>query len=272
MGIIALITDYGVNDWFAGEMKGAMLRTAPGATIVDITNSIQPGDIRDAAFSLLASYRTFPVNTVFCVVVDPGVGTKRAALAAQGGGDPAKSRDDPTGRPYAFVGPDNGVLSWAFNKEKNVSVRAIECPELLPEKISATFHGRDIFGPIAAHLSEGIAIEKCGPPALRIVELPWPQLVREKNGITGTIIHIDRFGNAVTTIDAEAVASLPHPPERIHLVKYSNDLPIRSYFQEVPTGQGLGYLGSAGYIEIAINNANAAAVFGLHIGDKVAIS
>ena len=147
MGLIALITDYGTSDWFAGEMKGAMLRIAPAARIVDISHNIPPGDTREAAFSLLSCYRSFPDDTVFCVVVDPGVGTGRAALAARCG-----SR--------SFVGPDNGVLSWALKKEKNCSVRLIECPDLLTGPISSTFHGRDIFAPIAAHLSEGIEFEK----------------------------------------------------------------------------------------------------------------
>jgi S-adenosylmethionine hydrolase len=258
MGIIALLTDYGESDWFAGEMKGAMMHRAPKATIVDITNHIPPGDIRCAAFALMSCYRTFPKGTVFCVVVDPGVGTRRAALAIKSDS-------------YLFVGPDNGVLSWALKKEKSYSARAIECPELLPGKISNTFHGRDIFGPIAALLSEGIDFEKTGPLAQTFVDLPWPALIREKQSITGSIIHIDRFGNAITTIDAESIAALSRPPEKVSLVKFGNELPIRSYFQEVPTGQGLGYIGSAGYIEIAINNANAAAVFGLHIGDLVEV-
>jgi S-adenosyl-L-methionine hydrolase (adenosine-forming) len=271
MGIIALITDYGESDWFAGEMKAAILNRAPGAVIVDVTHQIPPCDIRCAAFSLMCSYRTFPSGTVFCIVVDPGVGTNRAALAAECKGDPP-GRGDSASRPYYFVGPDNGVLSWALKKEPKSAIRIIERPELLPAKISATFHGRDIFGPIAAHLSAGTAFETIGPVAETFVQLPWPSLIHEKNSVRGSIIHIDRFGNAVTTIDAEALASLPRPAENLHLVKYGNKLPIRTYFQEVPSGQGLGYIGSAGYLEIAINNANAATVFGLHIGDKVEVS
>jgi S-adenosyl-L-methionine hydrolase (adenosine-forming) len=265
MGIVALLTDYGQTDWFAGEMKGAMLSIAPDATIVDVTHQIPPGDIRSAAFSLLACYRSFPAGTVFCVVVDPGVGTNRAALAIE-------CKGTTTCRPYRFVGPDNGVLSWILKRECDCSIRSIECPELLPEKISATFHGRDIFGPVAAHLSSGTAFEKIGPEVENMVLLPWPQLIIGKRSITGSIIHIDRFGNAITTIDAESIAALPEPPDKIGLVKFGNSLPMRTYFQEVPTGQGLGYVGSAGYVEIAINNANAAAVLGLHIGDKVEVS
>lgn len=259
MGIIALITDFGHNDWFAGEMKGAMLRIAPDTTFIDITNHIPPGDIRAAAFSLLACYRTFPIGTVFCIVVDPGVGSGRATIAA-------KSNN------YCFVGPDNGVLSWALLKEKVCRVRKIENESLIPKQISNTFHGRDIFAPIAAHLSQNFDFDKIGSPHEDLMELPWPKVILEKVSIVGTVIHIDRFGNALTTIDSDALSSLEKTPSKVTLLKYGTELPLRSYFQEVPTGEGLAYIGSAGYLEIAINNANASTIFGLHIGDKVEVT
>jgi S-adenosyl-L-methionine hydrolase (adenosine-forming) len=259
MGIIALITDFGHNDWFAGEMKGSMLRVAPDTTIIDITNDIPPGDIRTAAFSLLACYRTFPTGTVFCIVVDPGVGSGRAMIAAK------SDR-------YSFVGPDNGVLSWALTKENPCRVRRIENETLLPKQVSNTFHGRDIFGPVAAHLSRNIEFEKIGPPHNDLLELPWPPLVREKARLVGNVIHIDRFGNAITTIDGEALSALENTPSKVNLVKFGTELPLRDYFQEVPSGEGLAYIGSAGFVEIAINNANASTIFGLHIGDKVEVT
>jgi S-adenosyl-L-methionine hydrolase (adenosine-forming) len=259
MGTIALITDYGTNDWFAGEMKGAMLRVAPHAAMVDISHDIPPGDIQDAAFSLLACYRTFPLGTVFCAVVDPGVGSERAAIAAK----------TPS---YFFVGPDNGLLSWALKKEKSSSVRQIRNATLLPHFVSSTFHGRDIFGPIAAHLSEKPeAFETIGPAQPSIVELPWPALVHDKKYLLGSIIHIDRFGNAISSIDGESLRLLSHAPQKVLIVKYGTELPLCSYFQQVPSGQGLAYIGSSGYLEIAINNANAATIFGLHAGDKIEV-
>lgn len=259
MGIIALITDFGRNDWFAGEMKGAMLRVAPDATFIDITDDISPGDIRSAAFTLLACYRTFPAETVFCIVVDPGVGSGRAMIAA-------KSKN------YFFVGPDNGVLSWALKKEGTCQVRRIENESLMPKLVSNTFHGRDIFGPIAAHLSQNIDFDKIGSPYSDLLELPWPILVRDKSYLVGNVIHVDRFGNALTTIDNEALLTLENTPTKVNLVKHGTELPLRSFFQEVPTGEGLAYIGSAGYLEIAINNANASTIFGLHIGDKVEVT
>jgi len=259
MGTIALITDFGNNDWFAGEMKGAMLRIAPAARFIDITHCIPPGDIRSAAFSLLACYGTFPEGTVFCVVVDPGVGSGRAMIAAKA-------------QNHFFVGPDNGVLSWAIKHNKKCEIRRIENESLIPKQVSNTFHGRDIFGPISAHLSQGLDFENIGPVYTGLFELPWPATVCEKSFLIGNVIHIDRFGNAITTIDNEALSTLTNTPDKINLVKYGTELPLRNYFQEVPTGEGLAYIGSAGDLEIAINNANASAIFGLHIGDKVEVS
>ena len=259
MGIIALITDYGTSDWFAGEMKGAILRVAPNVAIVDISHNIPAGDISGAAFSLLACYRSFPAGTVFCVVVDPGVGTGRAAIVAKNGS-------------FFFTGPDNGVLSWALKAEKTAAVRCVGNPELLPASVSQTFHGRDIFGPIAALLSEKPEIfDTIGPVLPGIIELPWPACVHDKKYLLGSIVHIDRFGNAITTVDENSLKLLANIPAKVRMVKYGTELPLCSYFQQVPSGQGLAYVGSAGYVEIAINNANAAAIFGLQIGDKIEV-
>ena len=238
-------------------MKGAMAGIAPHARIIDITHDIEPGDIKSAAFSLLACYQTFPSGTIFCVVVDPGVGTSRAALAIKAGQN-------------LFVGPDNGVLSWALRNEPNREIRRIEYPELLPREISSTFHGRDIFGPVAAHLAEGIGLEKIGPVISSMIEIPWSAPIRERGRIIGSIVYIDRFGNAITTIDKNSLKALS-AASHVKLEKYGTELPICTHFQQVPTGQGLSYLGSSGYLEIAINNANAAAIFGLHISDKISI-
>ncbi|MBN2035905.1 MAG: SAM-dependent chlorinase/fluorinase [Chitinispirillaceae bacterium] len=257
MGSIGLITDYGTADWFAGEMKGAILGISPDTTIIDITHNIPPGDIKCAAFSLLACFRSFPAQTVFCVVVDPGVGTSRAALAIKAG-------------PRYFIGPDNGVLSWAILREEKREIRRIETADLLPDRISSTFHGRDIFGPIAAHLAAGAAFEKIGPLTDTMIEIPWPSPVGNGKGITGSVVHIDRFGNAVSSIDEKTIRSLSGTPT-IKLLKYGTELPFCTHFQQVPTGKGLAYVGSSGFLEIAINNANAAAIFGLHIGDSITV-
>jgi S-adenosylmethionine hydrolase len=258
MGTIALLTDYGRKDWFAGEMKGAMLRIAPEAVILDISHDIPAGDVRDAAFSLLACYCSFPPGTVFCVVVDPGVGSERAAIAA---------RSDS----YFFVGPDNGVLAWALRKEGRYSVRRIENKALLLPSPNTTFHGRDIFGPVAAHLSKDDCFDTVGEVMPGIVELSWPAVDHDRKYLLGSIVHIDHFGNMLTTIDSETIKHLDHAPSKVQMVKYGTELPLCSHFNEVASGEGLAYLGSSGYLEIAINNANAAAIFGLTVGDKIKV-
>ena len=258
MAIIALLSDFGSRDWFAGEMKGAILRVAPKATIVDITHEIEPGAIADAAFTLLSCYQTFPKGTVFCSVVDPGVGSERAAIAVKTDA-------------HFFTGPDNGILSWVLKKEKKHAVRLIESRDFTSPSTSRTFHGRDIFGPAAAHLAAGADFEKIGPLHPRIVELPWPAAIYDNERIVGSIIHIDRFGNAVTTIDSKTLSILARPPRGVLIVKSVHELPIRDFFQQAPPGQGIAYIGSTGYFEIAINGDSAEAIFDLHVGDKIEV-
>lgn len=254
MGIIALITDFGIRDWYAGEMKGAILSVAPHATIVDITHNLDFGDITGAAFSLRSCYPTFPQGTVFCVVVDPGVGSSRPALAAGCGS-------------YFFTGPDNGVLSWALEREATYSLHRIDNRSLLPKQVSATFHGRDIFAPIAAYLSTVGDLDTVGPVVTECVTLPWPEPRLDNGRIIGSIVYIDRFGNAITSITRKTFSLLPGPPTNV-FIKGSR-LPLCTFYQEVETGKGLAYIGAGGFLEVAVNCGNAAAVFGLRTGDAV---
>src|SRR5262245_4734331 len=143
MHVITLTTDFGTRDWFAGTMKGVILGINPRATIVDLTHGIPAGDVRTGAFALAAGYRFFPKGTVHVAVVDPGVGGKRGALAVQTAN-------------YFFVGPDNGVLSFALRDEKIKAIYRLENRELFMKAVSHTFHGRDVFAPVAAYLSRGI--------------------------------------------------------------------------------------------------------------------
>ncbi len=162
MQLITLTTDFGTRDWFVGTMKGVILSVAPRAAVVDLTQDIPPGDIRGGAFALLAGYRFFPKGTVHDAVVDPGVGKARKAIAVQ------------TAR-YCFVGPDNGVLSLALANEKIQTIRSLENREYFLHPISRTFHGRDVFAPVAAHLSRGVPIQKLGRGLKDFVRLDWPR-------------------------------------------------------------------------------------------------
>ena len=258
MSIIALITDFGTADHFAGSMKGAMLNINPRATIVDITHAIAPGDIRSAAFSLLLSYADFPRGTIFVVVVDPGVGGERKALAVKAG-------------PYYFVGPDNGVLSLAFKKAGNPIVRSLENTRYFKNPISQTFHGRDLFGPVAAHLSKGVAFEKLGPEIASFILYKTPQVILKGNRVHGEVIHIDRFGNCITAIEANHLVDFN--PGQLR-VKFRNNgpVPVCSSYGDVPKGKALGIIGSAGFLEISINQGNAAKELKLKIGASVEIS
>jgi len=256
MSIIALITDFGTADHFVGSMKGAVLNINPRATLVDITHAIDPGDIRSAAFSLLLSYSDFPRGTIFVVVVDPGVGGERNALAVKAG-------------PYYFVGPDNGVLSLAFKKAGKPIVRSLENVYYFRKPISSTFHGRDIFGPVAAYLGKGIAFEKFGPEKTSFVHFKTPQVIFKNNRVHGEVIYIDRFGNCITTIEAKHLVDFSSG--QVNLKNHRPGSVCLSY-GNVPKGKALGIIGSAGFLEISINQGNAAKDLKLKIGASVEIS
>src|SRR5262245_32283700 len=192
MQTITLTTDFGTRDWFVGTMKGVILGIKPRARVVDITHEIAPGDIRGGAFALMASCRYFPKGTLHVAVVDPGVGSRRRAIAVR----TANS---------ILIGPDNGVLSWALRGETIQSIRQLENRRYFLEPVSRTFHGRDIFAPVAAHLSRGVALERLGRELHDLVRLPWPEPVKQREEIRGEIVYIDRFGNAITNIRGERI-------------------------------------------------------------------
>ena len=275
MQIITLTTDFGTQDWFVGTMKGVVLGIAPRAAIVDITHEIPAGDIRAGAFALAAGYRFFPKGTVHVAVVDPGVGGARKAIAVQ-------TAD------YLFVGPDNGVLSCALAKEKIKSVHRLENTKYFLQPVSHTFHGRDIFAPVAAHLSWGAPIHKLGPAQKDFIRLSRPQPRVRQNRIEGEVVFIDRFGNAITNIENTClnpkteVVPGRRPALRSNSVSGLNAsgevfagrrrlCRVKAFYQSVPTGQAVAVPGSSGFLEIAVNGGSAAKRFGLKIGDRISI-
>ncbi|MEP7294036.1 MAG: SAM-dependent chlorinase/fluorinase, partial [Chloroflexota bacterium] len=185
--LIALLTDFGTTDTYVGVMKGVMLGIAPDIQLVDLTHAIQPQNIRQAAFLLLNSYRFFPPETVFLVVVDPGVGSSRRALAVRAG-------------QYTFVAPDNGVLSYVLDELSECQTVELTNPDYQLSGASNTFHGRDIFAPAAAHLAAGVPLDTLGAPVDPPVILPDPSLVVAGKHVIGEVLHIDHFGSAVTSI------------------------------------------------------------------------
>ena len=203
MSVITLTTDFGTRDWFVGTMKGVIASIAPRSTVVDLTHDLPPGDIRGGAFALAASHRFFPKGTIHVAVVDPGVGSRRKAIAVQ----TAKG---------VFVGPDNGVLSWALAKEKIRAIHALENEAYFLQPVSRTFHGRDIFAPVAAHLSRGVPIQKLGPALKDFVRLDWPEPRVRRGGFEGEVVYIDRFGNAITNLEGGLVEGSDRASCEIH--------------------------------------------------------
>ena len=245
MSIITLLTDFGHRDYFTGAMKGVILSINPAANIVDISHEIPPQDIEAAAFNLLSCYKTFPEGTVHVAVVDPGVGSDRKPIAI------ASARQ-------FFVGPDNGIFSWICERERGWRAIQVTNEEFFRQPVSSTFHGRDIFAPVAAALSKGLAVEELGAEVSKIVQLSSlePKPLGE-NRIEGRVIHIDHFGNCVTNL------TLENCPRLSKLI--INDFEIKSFrrfFADGADGEAdlFGVIGSAGFIEIAAQNASAATI------------
>lgn len=255
MGVITLTTDFGTADWFVGTMKGVILGIAARASVIDITHDIEPGDIRSGAFAVMAGCRFFPRKTVHVAVVDPGVGSDRAAIAVE-------TAD------YFFVGPDNGVLSWALARERIKNLRRLENGKYFRHPVSHTFHGRDIFAPVAAHLSTGVPMRQLGPAQADFVSLEWRQPVQKPRGIQGEVIWIDRFGNAITNIHE---AELSQPGFQACTVWLGNRRlgRVQSFYQAVARGRPVAVIGSSGFLEVAVNRARADRSLGLKVGTRI---
>ncbi len=250
---ITLTTDFGLDDWFVGTMKGVLQRTAPNASVIDVTHGIAPGDIRAGAFALAAAYRYFPAGTIHVAVVDPGVGSERAGLVIET-------------ENYFFVGPDNGVFAFALRGERLRSIHRLENPQYQLAEVSRTFHGRDVFAPAAAHLSRGVPVGQFGPRIHDLVQLDWPEPVATKSGLRGEVVHFDHFGNAITNLPASRVLASGAATQ----VKVgTKSVPIYDCYAAVKKGKPVAVIGSTGLLEIAINGGNAAKALKLKCGSKV---
>jgi len=260
--IVTLTTDFGLNDHFVGTMKGVILNIAPNADIVDISHAVQPYDILDAALTLAEAYNYFPTRTVHLVVVDPGVGSARRPIIA------ASDR-------HNFVAPDNGVLSLMYAKEERLHVRHIASEHYFLMPISNTFHGRDIFAPVAAYLAKGLDHEKFGPEVTDYVRFnaPKPKAADAKT-LKGVVLKVDRFGNLITNFAPSDVPALFAPNAtgfKITVGKKEITAMKTSYSEGAP-GEVFGILGSMGYLEIASNRGAANQLTGAAKGSEVSIS
>ena len=257
MNVITLTTDYGINDWFVGTLRGVMARINPQAQVIDITHHIAGGDIRAGAFALMAAFRYFPYHSVHLAVVDPGVGGSRAAIVVRTS-------------EHFFVGPDNGVLSWALRQEKIQAIHRLEDEKFFLQPVSQTFHGRDVFAPVAAHLSNGIAPERFGPGQESLIRLPWPEARRNRREAQGEILYIDRFGNAITNLQEELLAGFERKRCRI-IVRGKPVAAVHSHYGAAPTGKPAAVVSSSGFLELAVNGGSAARKFRLKVGDPILV-
>lgn len=256
--IITLLTDFGTRDYFVGAMKGVIFSLNPEATVVDITHEIPPQDIQAAAFNLLSCYKDFPAGTIHLVVVDPGVGSNRHPLTMECNGQ-------------FFVGPDNGLFSWISEREGKFSAWQITNERFFRNPVSSTFHGRDVFARVAAALSQGLAGGELGPPIENIVRLAPLAPRTTADAIEGSLIHIDRFGNCITNFTAEHINEEQIAAGAKIIANNQEITSIRRFFadQSAPKHELFMLVGSAGFVEIASQNASAAEILSAKRSDSV---
>ncbi len=255
-GLITLTTDFGYRDPFVGTMKGVILGINPHARIVDLTHGIPAQDLLAAALALGASTPFFPEGTVHVCVVDPGVGSERRALAIESAGQ-------------FFVGPDNGIFTLALKGKEIGEMVELSNDYYHIKPTSKTFHGRDIFAPVAAHLSLGTSHKKMGNPIKEIEQLPWPEVTKDGRTIQGEVVYIDGFGNLITNIHEHNLKTIPTEHVGVSLgdLAISGLTPSYSHRQK-------GYIAlinSWGLLEISLFKRNAQLSCGAKIGEKVTI-
>ena len=258
--IITLTTDFGTNDHYVGAMKGVILDITPEAQIVDISHAVQAFDVLDGALAISQAYSYFPNGTVHVVVVDPGVGTARRPILASSDG-------------YHFVAPDNGVLSMVYAREERIHVRHISSEHYFRMPVSNTFHGRDIFAPVAAYLAKQVDSHKFGDEIEDYVKFaaPRPKAAGE-NRLRGVVLKIDRFGNLITNVTPEDAPALFAESAKFRITVGSREITeIRKNYAEGAPGEVFGVVGSMGYLEVVANRASAAQITGAGKGSEVSI-
>jgi S-adenosyl-L-methionine hydrolase (adenosine-forming) len=258
--LVTFTSDFGHQDWFVAVVHGVVHEVCPEARVVDLNHTVEPGDVARAAFLLEAAADDFPPGTVHLAVVDPGVGTRRRALAVRSRGQ-------------CFVGPDNGILEWALAGPEIV-VHELAEARWFRQPVSRTFHGRDVFAPVAAHLARGVPIESLGPRVTDAVRLELaPARVRGAD-LEGTIAYVDRFGNALTNLLTHTLrATFPGVADDAFVIEVGERRirGISRSYGDAPIGTLVALLGSSNRLEIAQVGGHAALRFGLGVGDRVSV-
>ena len=256
--VVAFLTDFGTRDHYAGVMKGVVLSIVPDITVVDVTHDLPPHDLNAAAYELAATYKYFPPGTIFVTVVDPGVGSSRRGIAVEAG-------------EWKFVAPDNGVLTMVLRETP--AKKAVELTERRYARptISRTFEGRDRFAPAAAFLAKGIALTALGRPAHDLVQLDLPVMEETREEITGAVVRVDRFGNAITNVDRKAFDRLA--AGRTVMIE-ADGKPIErmvATYADIAAGEVCALFGSTEHLELAAQSGSAAALKKLSFGTRVRV-
>ena len=261
MKIITLTTDFGLEDEYAGVMKGVIISRAPGARLVDLTHLIPPQDIKRAALLIQSAYHSFPAHTIHVIVVDPGVGSRRRIILLQK-------------QNQLFLAPDNGVLTLLLDDD--CRAREVSNHNLFLEKISNTFHGRDIFAPVAAALASGLDPADVGPEIAikKLIKLPWPGIAISREEIRGQIVYIDHFGNLISNIHYRLLPKFFRENIAGLTVTIKNRFirPIKANYQEGEESEIMALFNSGNYLEISLKNGDAARFLGCHGQEEVKIT
>lgn len=255
--IITLTTDYGINDHLVGTLKGVILKIQPEAQIVDVTHSVVSFDVLDGALAIAAAAPYFPPRTVHVVVVDPGVGTTRRPILV--------AADN-----QYFIAPDNGVLSLICEREPNAVVRHITSDHYFLRPLSNTFHGRDIFAPVAAWLTKNWQPEAFGETVTEFTRFAFPKPKQADSGLRGVVLRVDNFGNLLTNFTPEDLPESASTDGKVQFIVGGK--PVKQLvdtFARGPAGEAVALLGSSGFIEIAVNKGSAAKALGAGRGTEV---
>jgi len=260
--MITLTTDFGLTEHYVGAMKGVIYSIYPAAKIVDITNAVPSFDVLDGAIAISQAYNQFPKDTVHVVVVDPGVGGARRPILAHVG-------------QYIFLAPDNGVLSLVFEREERVTVRHITSEHYFHQPVSNTFHGRDIFAPVAAYLSKGVDSTKFGEEINDYVRFAAPKpKAAAPNSWKAVVLKSDKFGNLITNITAKDIPELFEDSARPFKITVGKGevTKLCSSYSEGAQGELVAVLGSTGFLEIATNKGPASRLAGADKGSEVSVT
>lgn len=257
--IITLTTDYGTSDHLVGVLKGVILSINPDVTLVDITHRVLAHDLLDGALTIGQAYKYFPPKTIHLVVVDPGVGTQRRPLLV-------------AGDQHYFVAPDNGVLSSVYDQSEALNAWHVTSEHYFRSPVSNTFHGRDVFAPVAAWLSKSWQTASFGEAITDFVRFSLPKPKETGNGVKGAVLRIDHFGNLITNITPKEVPVLAAADGKFTIrVGTGQITKVVPTFAEGATGEAIGIIGSSGYLEISVNKGNAARTLGVARGAEVTV-